>query len=77
VAAEHTVDEPRGQVQKEITAERPHGLFDVRAVLEGSIEYHIEDLVVVGGSGKRPPGVFRRVLQRSQLAPYSPHVIFR
>ena len=50
--AEHVVDEPRGEVQEELAAERLQGPFDVHAVLEDAVEDQVADLVVVLGLGE-------------------------
>jgi site-specific DNA recombinase len=49
---EHVVDEPRGEVQEEFTADRSQGAFDVHAVSEDAIEDQVADLVVVLGLGE-------------------------
>ena len=50
--AEHVVDEPRGQVQEELAAERLQGPFDVHAVLDDPFQDQVADLVVVEGPGE-------------------------
>ena len=52
VVVEHVVDEPRGEFQEELAAERLQGLFDAHAILEDAIEHQVADLVVVEGSGE-------------------------
>ncbi len=47
VVAEHVVDDPRGEVEEELTAERLQGPFDVHAVLEDTLEHQVANLVVV------------------------------
>ena len=49
---EHVVDEPRGEVQQELAAERLQGPFDAHAVLEDAVEDQGSDLVVVLGLGQ-------------------------
>jgi hypothetical protein len=54
--AQHVVDEPRGEVQEELAAQRLQGLFDVHAVLEDPPQDQIADLVVVEGPGEHALG---------------------
>ena len=49
---EHVVDEPRGEVEEELAAERLEGPLDAHAVLEDAIEHQVADLVVVQGLGE-------------------------
>ena len=50
--AEHVVDEPRGEVQEELAADRRQGPLDAHAVLEQAVEHQVADLVVVLGLGE-------------------------
>ena len=50
--AEHVVDEPRGEVEEELAAERLQGPLDAHAVLEDAVEDQVADLVVVQGLGE-------------------------
>ena len=50
--AKLVVDEPRGEFQQELTAQRLQSLFDVHAVLDDAIQDQIADLVVVEGPGE-------------------------
>jgi hypothetical protein len=52
VVAEHVVDEPRGQFQEELAAERLQGPLDVHAVLDEPPEDEVADLVVVERPGE-------------------------
>ena len=52
VVAEHVVDEPRGEVEEELAAERLQGPLDAHAVLEDAVEHQVADLVVVEGLGE-------------------------
>ena len=67
MVVEHVVDEPRGEVEEELAAQRLQGLFDVHAVLEDAIEHQVADLVVVEGPGEDALG---RVAEgRAAVAP--------
>ncbi len=50
--AEHVGDEPRGEVEEEIAADRLQGAFDVQGVVEDAVADQVADLVVVGGFGE-------------------------
>ncbi len=50
--AKLVVDEPRGEFQQELAAQRLQSLFDVHAVLDDAIQHQIADLVVVEGPGE-------------------------
>ena len=52
VVVEHVVDEPRGEVEEELAAERLQGPLDAHAVLEDAVEHEVADLVVVEGPGE-------------------------
>ena len=56
VVAEHVVDEPRGEVEEELAAERLQGPLDAHAVLEDAVEHQVADLVVVLGLGEHALG---------------------
>ena len=75
--AEHVIDEPRGQVQQELTSERLHSLFDVHSILEDPIEHQVADFVVVAGSGKHTLGSCPERLAAVTPGRYSPQVISR
>ena len=52
MVVEHVVDEPRGEVEEELAAERLQGPLDAHAVLEDAVEHQVADLVVVEGPGE-------------------------
>ena len=54
--AEHVVDEPGGEVQQELAADRRQGPLDAHAVLEEAVEDQVADLVVVLGLGEHALG---------------------
>jgi hypothetical protein len=49
--AEHVVDEPGGEVQEELAADRLQRAFDVHTIAEDPLEDQVADLVVVLGLG--------------------------
>jgi hypothetical protein len=49
VVAEHVVDEPAGQLQEVLAAERRQEPLDAHAVLEDAVEHELPDPVVVAG----------------------------
>jgi hypothetical protein len=56
VVVEHVVDEPRGEFEEELAAERLQGPLDAHAVLEDAIEHEVTDLVVGERPGEDPLG---------------------
>ena len=52
VVVEHVVDEPRGEVEEELTAQRLQGPLDAHPVLEDAVEHEVADLVVVERPGE-------------------------
>jgi hypothetical protein len=50
--AEHVVDEPRGQFQQELAAQRLQDPFDAHSVFDDAIQHQIPDFVVVMGLGE-------------------------
>ena len=56
MVVEHVVDEPRGEVEEELAADRPQDAFDVHAAFENRREHQVTDLVVVLGLGEHALG---------------------
>src|SRR5208283_1549185 len=54
--AEHVVDEPRGQFQQELAAQRLQDPLDAHPVFDDAIQHQIPDLVVVMGFGEHALG---------------------
>ena len=52
VVVEHVVDEPGGELEEELAAERLQGPLDAHAVPEDAVEHEVADLVVVAGPGE-------------------------
>jgi hypothetical protein len=49
---EHVVDEPRGEIEKELPLERLKDSFNAHAVFDDALQHQIPDLVVVLGLGE-------------------------
>jgi hypothetical protein len=52
VVVEHVLDEPGGEVQKILAAERLQCPLDAHPVLENAAEHQVADLVVIEGPGE-------------------------
>src|SRR5512138_3562309 len=56
MVVEHVIDEPRGEGEEALAAQRLQGPLDAHPVLEDAIEDQVSDLVVVEGPGEHPLG---------------------